>query len=204
MRRAIVAVVILVAVSAFAQSVEPYLSNMKDALEPYGTVVGENCHSLKIELNGPWGYRAIPEGVDDSEPDELTWAILRVNTLRMYLDLSTLDDNVGNNPIYSMQNLRRHQKGGRYVPDSPSVFFSAAGSHGFTVRKVDLKKVESLPAGTFATESEMGAFTVERRGATILFVDQQHADEFQKALTNGISSCKQKADAARGQSGGTN
>lgn len=202
MKRITLLLLILSAASGFGQSLESYVANMNAALQPYGTVIGDNCHDLQISLTGPWGYRAIPEGVDRTAPDELTWAILRINTLHVFLDLANLDDKVGNNPIFTLQNLREHQKGTAYVPDSPSVFFSATGRHGFRVQKVDLKKVESMEAGTFATEGEMGAYTVERRGATILLVDQQHADQFQKALTTGILNCKDKPDAH--QSGGAN
>lgn len=202
MRRVTLLLLILSAAPGFGQGFESYIANMNDALQPYGTIAGDNCHELQISLTGPWGYRAIPEGVDQTTPDELTWAILRVNSLHVFLDLANLDDKVGNNAIFTLENLRHHQKGTKYVPDSPSVFFSATGPHGFMVQKVDLKKIESIPDGTFTNEREMGAYTVERHGATILLVDQQHADQFQKALRSGILSCKDKVDGH--QSGGTN
>ena len=105
-----------------AQKVDSYLNDMNEALAPYGaTLTSNSCHSVQIDLSGPWGTAAIPSGVDD-KTHELRWMFLKIDAKRILVDLADLDeDKLRNQPIFSVEYLRRHVKGTPYDPDTPIV-----------------------------------------------------------------------------------
>lgn len=196
---AIVAFTLLVPVtvlSAQGQTVASYMYDMGEALVPHGTIKGSNCHSVEIDLLGPWGDYAIPDGINKQKPDELTWAVIKVNARKIFLDLADLnEDKVDNNVIFSMEDASQHQDGEPYTPDTPIVSISTTGLNTeMTVWTVDLTKLKALQGQTHLTasqlDSELGITIEGRRGEFIVFSDKQHADAFQKAIQKAIVVCK--------------
>jgi hypothetical protein len=184
--------VLMLSASMFGQKIDSYVSDMREALVPYGTLTAPTCHAVEIDLNGPWAHFAIPDGTNKNSPGELTWLVLKVNVLRLYVNLSDLDeDQVESQPIFSLEYISKHQKGTRYIADTPSVMLFTHGLNtNMTVHTVDLDKIDALPALTHATESQMGVSLDERKSAIIIFSDQRHADVFRKAIQKAIVLCK--------------
>lgn len=181
-----------VPLSAQSQKVDSYLSDMREALVPYGTMTAPTCHAVEIDLAGPWGNKAIPDGTNKDSPDEPTWAVLKTDVLRIFVNLADLDeDKVQNHSLYSLKYISQHQKGTPYVADTPAVMLFTRGLNAnMTVHTVDLKKVNALSDQAHVTESQMGLSLDQRKYAIILFSDQQHADAFQKAIQKAIVLCK--------------
>lgn len=186
------AVVMFAVLCVQGQTVNAYIIDMGEALVPYGIISSANCHSVEIDLFGKWGDYGIPDGINKEKPDELTFAVIRVNALRIFLNLSDLDeDKVINHAIFSMGYIAKHQKDMPYTADTPSVFIATSGLNTeMTVYTVDLDKVKAMSGQTHVPESQMGITIDERRGATLLFKDQAHADAFQKAIQKAIVVCK--------------
>lgn len=184
------AAMMLLALPVHGQKIESYLNDMREALVPYGTMTAPTCHEVEIDMLGTLGNFAVPDGTDKN--GELTWAILKVDVLRLYVNLSDLDeDKVQNQAIFSLQYLSDHKKGTRYVADTPMVMLSTHGLNtNVTVNAVDLDKVNALRGKTNVTEDQMGLFVDLRKGAMITFADQRHADVFQKAIQKAIVLCK--------------
>ena len=177
--------------SAHGQKIESYISDVREALVPYGTVTGPTCHAVEIDLTGPWGTYAIPAG-PDKDTGELTWLFFKVDILRLYVDLSDLnEDKVLNQPIFSLEYVGKHQKGTAYVADTPVVTLSMSGlNKTMTLESVDLAKVDALRGQTKITESQWGLSIDQSKMVMIPFSDQQHADAFQKAIQKAIILCK--------------
>jgi hypothetical protein len=188
---ALLCTVLMLSASAFGQKIDSYISEMREALVPNGTLNAPSCHAVLIELTGPWANYALPDGVN-KETGELTWAVLRLDVLRLYVDLSDLnEDKVTNHPIFSLEYISKHQKGTKYVADTPAVMISTSGLNSkMTVNTIDLDKVHALRGQTDITENQMGLSIDERKGAIVTFSDQQHADVFQKAIQKAIVLCK--------------
>lgn len=183
------AALMLFGVSAEAQKLDSYLGDMQEALVPYATMKSTSCHSVEIDMNGPWGDFAIPSGVNKT--NEIEWAVLRVDVLRLYVNLSDLDeDKLQNKAIFSLEYISRHEKGTPYNPDTPAVMLFTHGLNtAMTVHAVDLDKVHAL-RGKRGTESDMGLSIDERKFVIIPFQDQAHADVFNKAILRAIVLCK--------------
>jgi hypothetical protein len=179
-------------VNAYGQKIDSYMNDMREALFPYGTMKGSNCHSLEIDLNGPWANFAIPDGTNKDKPGELTWSVLKADAFRLFIDLSDLDeDKVQNQPMFSLEYLSGHQKGTPYVADTSSVLIFTKGLNSqMKVHVVDFDKVQALRGQTKVTENQMGVTLTERKFAFVLFSDQQHAEVFEKALQKAIVVCK--------------
>jgi hypothetical protein len=156
------------------------------------TIAAKNCHNLEIALHGPWGDYAIPAGVNEEKPGELLWAIIKVDVLRIFVDLADLDeDNVHNHAIFSLEYIGKHQKGKPYVADTPTVIVGTKGLNTkMTVNTVDLDKIKALDGQREITESQMGLTIDRRKAAFFLFIDQEHADAFEKAIKKAIVVCK--------------
>jgi hypothetical protein len=184
--------VLMCSTSAFGQKIDSYISDMREALVPYGTLTAPTCHAVEIDLKGPWSNFAIPDGTNKDSPGELTWTVLKVDVLRLYIDLSDLDeDKVQSQPIFSLDYISKHQKGAPYVADTPAVLLFTRGLNThMTVHTVDLDKVHALRGQTHVTETQMGLSLDERKFAIITFSDQEHADVFQKAIKKAIVLCK--------------
>ena len=184
--------VLAVPLAAQGQKIDSYLSDMREALAPYGTMTAPTCHAVEIDLVGPWGNQAIPDGTDKDAPGQPTWAILKVDVLRIFVNLAGLDeDKVQNHGLYSLKYIGQHQKGSPYVADTPAVMLFTHGLNDYlTVHTVDLEKINTLPDKAHATESQMGLSIDQRKYAIVLFSDQQHADAFQKAVQKAIVLCK--------------
>jgi len=45
-----------------------------------------------LELHGPWGNFAIPDGNDKDNPGQLTWTVVKVDVSQIWIDLSLLDE----------------------------------------------------------------------------------------------------------------
>ena len=162
---------------------------MREAVLPFGTLTGSGCHNLIFELNGPWANYALPDGTKAN--GELTWSVLKVNVLRLFVDLADLDeDKVQNQSLFSLDYISKHVKGTRYEPDSPAVLLFTKGLNSkLVVHTVDLDKVATQQSRS-KTESGMGVTLDERKFAILLFSDQEHADVFSKALQKAIVVCK--------------
>jgi hypothetical protein len=189
--RALAGAVFLVAIAAPTQTVDSYIHDMNEALAPLGDVATTTCHNLLIDMPPLFGNYAIPDGVDKATGD-MTWAVLKLDVLRLYVNLSDIDeDKIQNHAIFSLEYLSKHQKGTPYVPDTPAVMLFTHGLNAkVTVNNVDLDKVHALHGRTDVTESDMGLSIDERKYAIIAFSDQQHADAFQKAVQKAIVLCK--------------
>jgi len=181
----------LFALAAHGQKIDAYMKDMQEALAPYGKMTTSSCQSILIETNGPWANYALPAGVD-KEGGGLTWAVLKVDVLRLYVNLSDLDeDKVQNKPIFSLEYLSKHQKGTPYVADTPAVMIFTRGLNAtMIVHTIDPDKVHALRGQTHVSEKEMGLSMDERKFAIITFTDQEHADVFQKAIQKAIVVCK--------------
>jgi hypothetical protein len=183
----------LLALPVHGQKIESYLNDMREALVPYGTMTAPTCHSVEIDLTAPVGTYLFPEHADKevSDPSQ-TWAVIKVDVFRVYVDLADLDeDKVYKMSLFSGEYISNHQKGTRYVADTPVVMLNTHGLNGnLTVHAVDLDKVHALRGKTNITEDQMGLFIDLRKGAMITFSDQQHADVFQKAIQKAIVLCK--------------
>ena len=181
-----------VPLSAQGQKVDSYLNDMREALVPYGTMTAPTCHRVEIDLSGPWGNQAIIDGTDKTAPGQPTWAILKVDVLRIFVDLTDLDEDKVQEPsLYSLKYISQHQKGTPYVADTPAVALFSHGLNAYmTVHTVDLDKINALSDKNHITESQMGLSIDQRKFALILFSDQQHADAFQKAVQKAIVLCK--------------
>ena len=174
----------------FGQKIDSYLADMRGALEPYGVMTGENCHDLEIDLNGPWGKYALPDGSEKA--GGLTWAVLKIDTHRIFLDLANLDEEkLSNHAIFSLDYISKHQPTAKWVADTPTVGLWAEGLNRITVHQVNLEKLASLRGEKNISEEKMGLNIDQKRAVFILFLDQQHADYFQKALAKAIILCKQ-------------
>jgi len=187
-----VCLVMFVALVVSAQKIDSHIGKMGEALVPYGKITATNCHSVEIELDGPWGYYALPDGVNPIRQDEYTWTIIQANLLRVNFDLAKLDeDKVLNDPVFSLDYIRKHEKGTRYVADRPTVMLRTSGVNDrILAHKVDLKKLEAISAKGGVTEAQMGVTVAESKGATILFLDKEHADAFEKAVKKAIVVCR--------------
>lgn len=183
---------VMAALPAQAQKADSYLNDMREALVPYGTMTAPSCHAVEIDLTGPWGNEALPDGTDPASPEEFTWSVLQADVLRLYVNLADLDeDKVMNKPLFSIGYISKHQKGTRYVPDNPAVMLVTHGLNAtMMVHTVDLKKMDHLHGTAHATENQMGVSMDQRKFAIILFSDQQHADAFARAIQKAIVLCK--------------
>lgn len=184
----------LLVLPVHGQKIESYLNDMREALVPYGTMTAPTCHEVEIDLTtGPVGTYLFPEHADRGVNDpSQTWAIIKVDVRRVFVDLSDLDeDKVYKMSLFSGEYINSHQKGTPYVADTPVVMLNAHGLNAnLTVHAVDLDKVHALRGKTNVTEDQMGLFVDLRKGAMITFSDQQHADVFQKAIQKAIVLCK--------------
>jgi hypothetical protein len=133
--------VLMLGQSAFGQKVDSYISDMGEALVPYGTLNAQTCHSILIQLHGPWANYAIPDGIEKDSSDKPTWTVVKADVIRLYLNLSNLDaDKVQNYAVFSLDYIGKHQKGTRYVADTPAVMLFASGLNAhMTVNTVDLE-----------------------------------------------------------------
>lgn len=183
---------ILAAFSAHAQNLGTHIDNMREALVPYGEIKGANCHKVEIDLIGPWGDYGIPDGVNKQKPDEFMWAFIKIDTLRVFVDLAVLDeDKVMNHAIFSTRYISEHQRGTEYVADTPAVMIHTGGlNEKITVETVDLKKLNALNGKENVPESQMGITLDQKKAVMILFTDKEHADAFEKALKKAIVICK--------------
>lgn len=186
------ALMALAAAPANAQSISSHIDSMAWALAPYGTIKAPSCHSVEIALIGPWGDYALISGVDRNRPTEPTFAVIHINALRIQVDLADLDeDRISTPGFYSMSYIAKHQGGQPWVPDNPGGLFSTVDKvKKITIETVDLKKLDEIPNRAEVSESEMGTSRDQKQLATILFVDKEHADSFQKALQKAIVICK--------------
>jgi hypothetical protein len=174
---------------ASGQKIDSYMADMREALEPYGVLAGNDCHAMEIDLNGPWGNYALPDGLDKS--GEFTWTVLKMDTHRVFLDLADLDeDKISNHAVFSLEYIRKHQPNSKWVADTPTVGLQAKGLKRITVHQVDLDKLASMRGQTKVTEDKMGLNIDQKQAVFILFSDQQHADYFQKAIEKAIILCK--------------
>lgn len=189
--RSLAGAVLLIAVAAPTQTADSYIHDMSEALAPYGDVGNTACHNLLIDMPPLFGNFAIPDGVDKDTGDP-TWAVLKLDVLRLYVDLSDLDeDKIQNHPIFSLEYLSKHQKGAPYVPDTPAVMLFTHGLNAkVTVNTVDPDKVHALHGRTDVKENEMGLSIDQRKYAIVTFTDQEHADVFAKAIQKAIVVCK--------------
>ncbi len=180
------------ALSVYGQNVGSYIHDIGEALTPYGTISTPNCHKVEIDLNGLWGKYAIPQGIDQQQPGDYKWAILDINLFRIFVDLSTLDeDKVHNKAIFSLEYVANHKPGTPYVPNTPMVSLRSQGlNHDMTLDKIDLDKLKALEGQTDIRESQLGLTVETRPAALILFKDQEHADAFEKAIKKAIIVCK--------------
>jgi hypothetical protein len=178
-------------INASGQKVDFYIQEMSQALLPYGTLTAPTCHAVEIDLKGPWANYALPDGVG-KENGELTWSILKLDVIRLDVNLSDLDeDKVMNHPIFSLEYINKHRKGTPYIADTPAVMlFTLGPNNNMTVHTVDLDKMEALGGHTHTSESHMGVSHNERKFAIITFSDQEHAGAFQKAILKAIVLCK--------------
>lgn len=185
-------VLFFASVSAHGQTIDSRLHDMNEALAPYGDVATDTCRNLLIDLKGPWGNFALPDGIDKDSPDQFTWSILKADILRLYVNLTVLDeDKVTNHALFSMEYLSKHQKGKPYVADIPTVMLFTKGLNAnVVVHAVDLDKVNALHGQTNVSEEQLGWSMDERKYAVITFQDQQHADAFAKAVQKAIVLCK--------------
>ena len=175
------------------QSTGSYIHDMGEALVPYGTITAPNCHKVEIELHGLWGQYAIPSGINQQKPDELLWAIININVFRIFVDLSTLnEDKVKNQGIFSLKYVASHRRG-PHVPDIPMVMIVSQGLNSEMIdHEIDLDKIKALEGRTDIRESELGLTIHSHKSAFILFQDQEHADAFEKAIKKAIVVCKAK------------
>jgi hypothetical protein len=170
---ALLCTVLMVSTSSFGQKIDSYISDMREALVPYGTLTAPTCHAVEIDLKGAWSNFAIPDRTNKGSPDELTWAVLKVDVLRLYVDLTDPDeDKVQSQPIFSLDYISKHQKGTPYVADTPTVMLFIRGLNmHMTVHTVDLDKIHALRGQTHVTETQMGLSLDERKFAIITFSD---------------------------------
>ena len=188
----LVGLVLFVASLAQGQTIESHIHDMGEALVPYGKITAPNCHKVEIDLIGPWGQYAIPKGINQQKPDEYNWAIIKIDVIRIFVDLSTLDeDKVQNKAIFSLQYVGSHKRGTPYVPDHPMVMIVSQGlNNEMMLHRVDLDKINAWNGRTTIPESQMGVTMDARKAAFILFEDQEHADAFEKAIKKAIVVCK--------------
>jgi hypothetical protein len=179
-------------ISTSGQKVDFYIHDLSEALVPYGTVKISACHNLMLELHGPWGNFAIPDGNDKDHTGQLTWTVIKVDVSQIWIDLALLDeDKVQNFKLFSLEYLSKHEKGTPYVADTPAVMISTTGlNNQMTVNTIDPDKVHALRGQTHVTDAQMGLSIDDRKYAFLLFADQQHADAFQKAIQKAIVVCK--------------
>ncbi len=189
MKKVAVLAALISALPARGQKVESYIFQMGQSLVPYGTVSAPTCHQAEIHLSGPWGNFAIPSGTDAN--GELTWMVLKIDTLQIDFDLSELDeDNVKNQAIFSLGYLAKRQKGTRPIADTPMVMFSTNGLNTYMlVQTIDPEKMDALK-GQVVTDRQMGLTLGQSKVAFMLFTDQQHADAFERAIRKAIVLCK--------------
>lgn len=194
LKRAICLSAALCCLSQFAQAqkLDSYLSDMREALVPFGTMTALNCHRVEIDLTGPWADFAIPAGADPESPGHLKWAILRVDVLRVYVDLADVDEDKSmNQAIFSLEYIQKHQQGSQYVPDTPAVFLATRGLNtNMIVHAIDLDRVHALKGRKDVKESDMGLYMDQRRMVILTFSDQQHADVFYRAVQKAAVICK--------------
>jgi hypothetical protein len=183
---------LLAMASAYGQKIESQLNAMNEALAPNGDVATTTCRNLLIDLKGPWGTFALPDGIDKGPSGEVTWTILKADLLRLYVNLIDLDeDKIANHPLFSVDYISKHQRGTPYLPDTPSVMLStSAPSARMVVHAVDLDKVEALHGQKNVSESQLGWSMEDRKYAIITFTDQLRADAFAKAVQKAIILCK--------------
>ena len=173
----------------FGQKIDSYMADMREALKPHGVMAGTDCHALEIDLNGPWGNYALPDGLDKN--GGFTWAVLKIDTHRVFLDLADLDeDKLSNHAIFSLDYISKHQRNSKWAADTPTVGLQAKGLKRITVHQVDLEKLGSLHGQTNVPEERLGLNIDQKQVVFILFSDQQHADYFQKAVQKAIVLCK--------------
>lgn len=191
MKSFILLILILLVQPLFGQKIDSYIKDIGEALVPNGTLYAPTCHNAVIEIKGSWANFAIPDGVD-KKSGEFTWSVLRSDVIRIFFDFSDLDeDKVQNHPVFSLGYIQKHKKGTPYVADTPTVMFFTKGlNNKMTVNTIDLDLVEKLHGRNSVTEKQMGLSIDERKFAFIQFVDQQHADIFQKAIQKTIILCK--------------
>jgi hypothetical protein len=174
----------------FGQKIDSYMADMREALEPYGAMAGNDCHALEIDVNGPWGHYALPDGI--GKDGEFTWAVLKMDTHRVFLDLADLDeDKISNNGVFSLEYIsKHHSSNSKWVADTPTVVLHAKGLKRITVHQVNLEKLASLRGQPNVPEEKLGLNIDQKQSVFILFSDQQHADYFQKAIQKAIVLCK--------------
>ena len=178
--------------SAPAQKLDDYMHDMSEALLPDMMVRQASCHSLMLEIHGPWGNFAIPDGTDKDHPGQLTWSVVKIDIQQIWIDLSKLDeDKIQNVKLFSLEYISKHQRGTPYVADTHGItLFTKGINNEMTVNNVDLDKVHALEGQTHLTDSQLGVGIDERKYAILIFKDQEHADVFQKAIQKAIVICK--------------
>jgi hypothetical protein len=180
------------AISAHSQKLDDYMRDMNEALLPDMIVRQAYCHNLMVEIHGPWGNFAIPDGTDRDHPVQLTWSVVQIDVQQIWIDLSKLDEEkVQKIDLFSLEYISKHQKGTPYVTDTHAVtLFTKGLNNEMTVNTVDLKKVRALEGQTHLTDSQLGIGIDERKYAILIFKDQEHADVFYKAIQKAIVLCK--------------
>ena len=182
----------LCALSLQGQNISSYIHDLGEALVPYGEITASSCHNVEIDLNGPWGEYAIPSGINEQDRSQLKWAILKIDIIRIFVDLATLDeDKVKNQAIFGLKNVADHKRGTPYKPDQPVVVIVSQGlNNEMMLHRVNLDKIKPLEGRTDIRESQMGITMDSSKAAFILFEDQEHADAFEKAIKKAIVVCK--------------
>ena len=190
----LISAALFAATLAQGQRMDSYINDLSEALVPYGTITAPNgnCHNVEIELSGPWGDYGMVDGRRGTEP---TFLILKINALRIFVDLANLDEDKGQTmALLSGEDIANHKgpwQAGELKGSRPAVFIAGSGlNNGMTVYTVDLKKLKALPEGKTVTESQMGVTLDSKRSVIILFSDKGHADAFDKAIKKAIVVCK--------------
>src|ERR1700744_149558 len=170
------------AIGAQAQKLDDYMHDMSEALLPDIIVRQASCHSLMLEIHGPWGNFAIPDGTDKDHPNQLTWSVVKIDVQQIWIDLSKLDEEkVQNAKLFSLEYISRHQKSTPYVADTHAItLFTKGLNDEMTVNTVDIAKVRALEGKTLLTDSQLGLGSEERKSESLIFKDQERADGSQE------------------------